>query len=220
MRSAAQASKSHDPASDSSSTPSVDHIAEFFATYPAFSYSPSVPFMDGFFDLCDVMEWGPESGERLAALRRLEDAMVQQFNDMYGTDEDDIRAWQRVCVAIGIKPVPSELKECRAVRIGSLFERLVTSSPYVRRVPQVVLSSRVNLCDLISAPSSGRPRRFPSMTLLASYSERTGRVFPRRSVHAGRLLRCMLDRIYPSQVIGSRRIIPGALGKRRGRFTG
>ncbi|KAI0773919.1 hypothetical protein C8Q74DRAFT_794932 [Fomes fomentarius] len=196
MLSAAQASKSHDPASESS-TPSVDHIAQFFATYPTFSYNRSVPFMDGFFDLCDVMVWGRESAERLAALRRLEDAMAQQFNDMYGTDVDDIRAWQRVCVAIGINPVPNELKECRAV----------------------VLRSRVNLCDLISAPSLGRPRRFPSATSLATYSERTGRIFPRRSVHAGRLLRYLLDHLYPSQVIGSRRIFPRALEKRRGRFT-
>ena len=93
----------------------VDHIAAFFAGYPAFAYDPSVPFMDGFLDMCDQFQWREDDAERKDALRALQDAMVRKFNDLYGVSADELWAWQRLCRAIGIAPVSNSLRDCRSV---------------------------------------------------------------------------------------------------------
>ena len=103
---------------ESLTTNSVDHIAKFFMSYPTFSYDSTAAFMDNFFDLCDQMRWDRHSSRRRAALRSLEDAMVKTFNNMYGTMVDDLFAWRRICLAIGIEPVPDNLNDCRGVRTG------------------------------------------------------------------------------------------------------
>ena len=94
----------------------VDHIAAFFARYPAFAYDPSIPFMDAFLDMCDHFRWREDDDERKDALRGLQDAMVRKFNDLYGVSVDSLWAWQRLCRAIGITPVSDSLRDCRSVR--------------------------------------------------------------------------------------------------------
>ena len=51
------------------------------------------------------------------ARRKFKSAMVQQFNDLYGTDEEDLNSQQNLCHILNIKPVPDRLKECREVDI-------------------------------------------------------------------------------------------------------
>lgn len=45
----------------------------------------------------------------------LQKAVALQFNDYYGTDVDDINAWQVMCAMLGVKRIPDDLKSCRAV---------------------------------------------------------------------------------------------------------
>jgi hypothetical protein len=43
------------------------------------------------------------------------DALVLEFNEIYGTDENDLRSWQALCRVLSIVPVPAMLNECRKV---------------------------------------------------------------------------------------------------------
>jgi hypothetical protein len=50
----------------------------------------------------------------------LKDAMVQEFNETYGTEDDDIESWKKPCKVCRI--VPEDLDQCRAVSSwSSLF---------------------------------------------------------------------------------------------------
>jgi hypothetical protein len=41
--------------------------------------------------------------------------MKKEFDSLYGSDEQDINNWYKLCYVLSIDPVPSTLKECRAV---------------------------------------------------------------------------------------------------------
>ncbi|KAI0751372.1 hypothetical protein C8Q80DRAFT_1157006 [Daedaleopsis nitida] len=146
------------------------HIADFFALYPTYRYDPSASFMDEFYNLCDHMEWDGDHAERKVARTLLEEAAARQFNEIYGTSVNDADAWVLLFRTLGMDKIPDNWKACRSIVMGCHF----------------------NLCDLISAPALGRPRRFSTQTALIQYSERTGRVISRNNPYAGPLLRMLL----------------------------
>ncbi|KAG8712881.1 hypothetical protein FRC09_019363 [Ceratobasidium sp. 395] len=104
-----QVEETHDP---SSPDPRL-RVKAFFANYPGFRYNPSRPVMEEFYRLCDIT-W-PDRGdwERDIAWRGFRDALTQQFNDIYGTDEQSLTNWQNLCVALQLRNIPEELNECR-----------------------------------------------------------------------------------------------------------
>ena len=67
--------------------------------------------------MCDDFEWDSDDYEMREARRNFKSAMVQQFNNLYGTDEEDLNSWQNLCHILHIVPVPLGLKECREVSI-------------------------------------------------------------------------------------------------------
>ncbi len=76
--------------------------------------------MDEFHRLKAFFAWPKvprESAERDLARDRMRDAMVKQFNNVYGTDVDDLGAWQNLCRALEVDPIPSKMRNCRTVRI-------------------------------------------------------------------------------------------------------
>jgi hypothetical protein len=95
----------------------VDHIDSFFAEHSDFDYDSSAPIWTEFNRMCDAFEWDSEDYEMREARRQFKSAMVQQFNDLYGTDEEDLNSWQNLCRILNIDPVPEGLKECRKVSI-------------------------------------------------------------------------------------------------------
>jgi len=117
---------------------SLDHIDCFFAGYPEFNYNSSNPIWTEFDRLSDFFEW--ERGDKKNAREEFKAAIVKQFNDIYGTDPDNLQNWQKLCHVLNIEPVPERLAACREV--GSmastpLFEigrALIKSSAYVRHM--------------------------------------------------------------------------------------
>lgn len=99
------------------------HIQEFFLRYPAFDYNSTYSVMTEFYRMCDSFGWDQDDPRKVAAREDLRDAMVFQFNEAYGTDADDINAWQLLCEVIGIEPIPDGLKACREVCISSAHMR-------------------------------------------------------------------------------------------------
>ncbi|RXW22110.1 hypothetical protein EST38_g3732 [Candolleomyces aberdarensis] len=92
-------------------------LTDFFAQYEGFIYRPSRAPTDEFRRLCQTMHWGREDLEEKEAYTDFGHAIASQFNSMYGEDVDDLSAWQKLCKAIGIDPIPDELEEAREVSL-------------------------------------------------------------------------------------------------------
>lgn len=43
-------------------------------------------------------------------------ALIEEFNDTYGMDENDFESWQYLCTLLDVDPVPDYLEDCREVR--------------------------------------------------------------------------------------------------------
>jgi len=64
--------------------------------------------------LCREKQWDPQ--ERWDVKDDLRDAMVQRFNEIYGTNEKDLEAWKKLCRDVQVNPIPNTLDECEKVR--------------------------------------------------------------------------------------------------------
>ncbi|TFK93885.1 hypothetical protein K466DRAFT_649659 [Polyporus arcularius HHB13444] len=148
-----------------------DCIERFFARFPEFDYQPTAPFLDEFKRLKELKEWD-DKGERREK-SKLQEAMVEQFTVMYGREETDLLAWQRLCNALGVNPVPKTLHECR----------------------QLVSRTHVNLVDFIERRDPGQTvQKFASEEDLRRYTHETEKYYnrnaaKRRSSLLSRLLR-------------------------------
>jgi hypothetical protein len=149
----------------------------------------------------DDFGWDSDDFEFREARRNFKSAMVQQFNSLYGTDENNLSSWQNLCRVLNIHPIPERLKDCREVRTrgGSLnmdplfFKVAETDSR--KRVRQ----THVNLVDLVDTPRTGTPVEvFPNLKSLQDYTIRTEKYFPKEDAYAGGLLRFLLREILHS----------------------
>lgn len=151
-------------------------LAEFFSQYSEdFRYDPKKAATSEFYRLCDHFDWERGDDERESAHRKFKDALTQQFNANYGTDADDLAAWQNLCLRLCIEPIPSSLERCR----------------------RAVTSTHVNLVDLVDGfenPSTP-VKIFKTVKALSEYTIETGKYFPRTNVHAGDLLKHLLRQI-------------------------
>lgn len=89
-------------------------IARFFNKWPEFDYDREGEVIKEFKRLCREKCWSPE--ERQDAKSDLRDAMVERFNEIYGTNENDLEAWKKLCKDVHVDPVPNTLDECKMVR--------------------------------------------------------------------------------------------------------
>ena len=95
--------------------PLEDFFAQFAALGLGFSYSENSSAHDNFNRLREAFQWDKGSTELSVARIDFNDALVQQFNFVYGTD-DDLEAWQNLCSVIDITPIPDDIKDCKRVR--------------------------------------------------------------------------------------------------------
>jgi hypothetical protein len=122
--------------------------------------------------MIDFFEWDRDDAED--AKREFKAAMVKQFNDIYGTDPDNLESWQKLCHVLNIEPVPTRLEECR----------------------EHVRQTHVNLVDLIETGNTGLPVKvFEHLEQLQDYTIRNEKFFPKQSAYHGGLLRFLLREI-------------------------
>jgi hypothetical protein len=93
----------------SSETP----LEAFFSQYPNFQYDPSNSPVAEFYRLCGTYHW--KGHEKKDAREAFHNAMKEEFDDLYGSDETDINNWHKLCYVLRIDPAPDTLRECRAV---------------------------------------------------------------------------------------------------------
>jgi len=124
--------------------------------------------------MCDQFCWNKADEEREQAHSDFKDALVQQFNEIYGTDVNNLTSWHNLCQIVRISPIPDTLKSCR----------------------EAVKATHVNIVDLIHTKVTGKPVTiFVSEAELSKYTKAKGKFFPRDNAYAGGLLRYLLRRI-------------------------
>ncbi|KAF8599061.1 hypothetical protein BDV93DRAFT_560715 [Ceratobasidium sp. AG-I] len=157
------------------------YIQAFFWNYISFDYDPSEPVMDEFRRMCAEYGWKDNDKRKKDARGGIQDALALQFNEIYGTDVNDLSAWQNLCRVLQFPSVPGDLDLCR----------------------QLVDSTFVNIVDLIDTGATGQPiRHFGSEEELSRYTKITRKFFPRNNIKAGSLLKFLLRRIFsPNTVV-------------------
>lgn len=91
-------------------------LSTFFASFPGFTYVASRPATKEFRRMCKHFGWELNSRPRENARAAFRDALVMEFNEIYGTDKNDIASWHALCRVLAIDPVPVGLPACRKVR--------------------------------------------------------------------------------------------------------
>lgn len=92
-----------------------DAISSFFTKYPNFPYNPKRGVAEEYYRMCDFFAWDKDDVEREEARREFKDAMVIQFNSLYGTDVANIENWHKLCIALYIEPLPETIHDCKEV---------------------------------------------------------------------------------------------------------
>lgn len=92
---------------------STNHLQDFFNNYPEFNYVPANGASGELYRMYDFFGWDRDEKEEAKEL--FKDALVQEFNKIYGTDENDIESWHTLCRVLTIDPIPDGLKACREV---------------------------------------------------------------------------------------------------------
>ncbi|KAF9461432.1 hypothetical protein BDZ94DRAFT_1167669, partial [Collybia nuda] len=147
-------------------------LKDFFSEFELFTYNPAQPATEEFHRLSRLYGWDRE--ETAEVRERFKNAMVKVFNDIYGTDENDINSWYGLCNVLNITPLPETLNGCR----------------------DKVRETHVNLVDLVDLPNSNKPIEiFPTELELSEYSKKNHKIFPRENAYAGGLLKFLLRKI-------------------------
>jgi len=103
-----------------------DEIDKFFARYPLYRYDRYAPFWQQFHKLCWAYRWPTTKAQREAdkdpnseqklAWKAFRIAVVKSFGATFGTAEDDIDAWGRLCRVVGERSITNlDLKARRDV---------------------------------------------------------------------------------------------------------
>jgi hypothetical protein len=96
-------------------------LAEFFRQYqsPGFKYDPNeLPLLE-FRRLVRFLGLWRDDPESRALDEDFGKAMVAEFGIKFGSNMNDLSAWQRLCKRIGIEPIPTTLAKARRVSANS-----------------------------------------------------------------------------------------------------
>ncbi|KAG9088430.1 hypothetical protein FRC07_012579 [Ceratobasidium sp. 392] len=136
--------------------------------------------MTEYYRMCDMLwpsRYDKDDPERKDAREGIRDALVHQFNAIYGRNEKSLTAWQNLCDVLQLADIPNDLVACR----------------------DLVKSTYVNIVDLVDFPTTQKPvELFDGEEELSEYTKSTGKYFPKEHAYAGGLLKFLLRRIdYP-----------------------
>ena len=92
-----------------------DSLDELFAQYSPFNYQSTRPSWQEFYRMCDFFSWSRDDHDRNVAHRVFKDALILQFNSIYGSNLNDPESWRKLCLALKIDPLPEGLDAMRDV---------------------------------------------------------------------------------------------------------
>jgi hypothetical protein len=104
-------------------------IAAYFARHPGFRYDPYGETITQFRDMVDFFDWdeGREGFER----RRLRDALVEQFELVYGTDAEALEGWQELCRVMNRPQIYGSVAACKRVSVQCYDGELLLRSAII-----------------------------------------------------------------------------------------
>ncbi|XP_006460539.1 hypothetical protein AGABI2DRAFT_117481 [Agaricus bisporus var. bisporus H97] len=148
------------------------HLDAFFADFPGFERDRSESVAIQLNKLRKKEKWW---GDRIHlwndALRKYQDALVQDFNAAYGSDENNLENWHRLFSRIPDAKWPDTIDGCKSV----------------------ARTFNVNLVDLVDADAQdSKALLFDSRSALSSYTKKTKKFFPSQHASAGGLLTYLL----------------------------
>ncbi len=93
----------------------ISPIERFFGGYVNFQYDPSKSIAGEYQNLRRLYGWkrGDHEGEMAWSGYRL--ALVKEFNRLFGTDSQDLLAWQSLCMFVGVEDIFTTSEDCRRV---------------------------------------------------------------------------------------------------------
>ena len=93
----------------------VGPIERFFESFSNFHYNPSKPSAEEYQRLRKLNGWkrGDPEGEK--AWLGFQLALVKDFNRWFGTDPNDLLAWQTLCITIGSREKLTTCDACDQV---------------------------------------------------------------------------------------------------------
>ncbi|CCT66235.1 uncharacterized protein FFB20_01790 [Fusarium fujikuroi] len=180
----------------------TDHPVDlYFANFKGFDHQRQKPFFDEFYRMCDHFDWSDDEATEPWYNFRI--ALVQEFNYVFGEDEENLQNWKKMFKIIGLSE-PTSLSEAHTV----------------------MRPTRVNLVDMLQSSRTGEPvQRFETLRGLSVYSYSGGeilddgdvfpehkdlhkdedfykkkrirddKIFPKEEAYAGGLLKMMLREI-------------------------
>ncbi len=143
--------KTYHRCSSSGSEPSAidGPLDKFFRFYPSFCYDPSTPPATSFGLLRKHLRqrfgWPHNSPKNDELWRSYQAALTQEFNLWFGI-EDDLDAWQSLCRAVRILPLPTTIVLCRSVgRPTDPFSRSTCANAWLRPFAVAMSTSLISL---------------------------------------------------------------------------
>ena len=149
--------------SSSESKPSaVDGpLDRFFHFYPSFHYDPSAPPATSFRLLQNHLQqrhrWARKSPENDKLWCNYQAALTKEFN-LWFSVEDDLEAWQSLCRAVRISPLPTTIVLCRSVgRPIDFFSRATCANAWFRPFAVAMSTSLILLNGDAAVTTMSRP---------------------------------------------------------------
>ena len=71
--------------------------------------------MEQFYELCDLYRWDRDGPQKTEARKGIKAALVLEFNDLFGKDDNSLQTWVELATIIGLSPIPDEVNKCREV---------------------------------------------------------------------------------------------------------
>ncbi|KAM0436932.1 hypothetical protein ACHAPT_002645 [Fusarium lateritium] len=143
----------------------------FFAKYPEFEYMRNKPLWNEFDRLCEDLKFGEP--KRYHVKGDFRNALVEEFNHVYGTDEGDLECWRKLCKTMGLSTPTTLAKAHKLVR-----------------------GAHINLVVLVQSPRTCEPVQvFKNIQDLRNFTAETSWTFPCQHNKAGGLLNALLRKI-------------------------
>ncbi|KAL6903960.1 hypothetical protein GGI43DRAFT_399274 [Trichoderma evansii] len=152
-----------------------DQLGLFFAIYPQFEYDPQEESWPAYHRLVEFIGWKTGSKQERKARENFRRALVGQFGQLYGADENKLEVLQNLCAKIGISPVPSTITACK----------------------KAIKKVHVNIVDFVDSERTGEPvPTFGSLKQFREYTKENSKVFPKKEAKNNGLLRYLLRRVF------------------------
>ena len=125
--------------------------------------------------MCDSFDWDRDDPERAEAHEEFKEALVKQFNSLYGTEVDSIESWRGLSLALNIVPLPENVKEAKEVSLLVPRIKQITWNVEQRLILQILnnRSSKECLSTLSTLSTMAEQDATPPNSILLRSSRTT-----------------------------------------------